>query len=192
MRRMLPFDRRRYPVSLTLSDGAAVVMRPLQAGDQPALEHFFVSLPPDERFLMRDDVLDRSVLLAWVEQADSPRILPVVALLGEEIVANAVVQRHSGPSRSHHAEVRIHVAPRCRNQGLGTAMIRDLAEIAWEAGVERVDFELVKDAQAAAIEAASRAGAYPVGALDGFARDASGADCDLIFYEIQVGAWFQT
>jgi GNAT superfamily N-acetyltransferase len=189
---MAPFDRRRYPRSETLSDGSAVLIRPLHDGDQDALERFFASLPPDERFLMRDDVLDRALLSAWVQQTAVDRILPVVAIAGSEIAANAVLQRHSGPSRSHHAEVRIHVAPAHRNRGLGTMLIRDLAEIAWEAGVEFVDFELVKDVQAAAIEAATRIGAYPAGALEGFARDSEGVDRDLVYYEIRVGAWFQT
>lgn len=180
-----------YPRIVELRDESRVTLRPLASGDAAALADFFARLPAEDRFFMKDDVLDPAVIRRWVEQTDRSRFLPIVAVAGDRIVADATLLRHRGGFRAHQAELRITIDKEYRSRGLGTVMLRELAQIAWDADLEFLEFEMVAGVQDDAIEAVTSIGAFPVGELRGFVRDQDGAERDVVYLRLPLGKWWR-
>ncbi|MGD9935695.1 MAG: N-acetyltransferase family protein [Dehalococcoidia bacterium] len=178
------------PNVLTLRDGTTLTVRPLAGSDAAALSAFMAALPAADRYFMKDDVTDTTTIASWVKNAGRGSSLALLALDGDRVVADAALIRHRGEFRAHHAEVRVSIVPEYRGKGLGTALVRKLAEVAWEADMQFLDFELVAGPQDTAIEAMRSIGAYPVGTLQGFVQDQSGEARDMVFLRLPLGQWF--
>ena len=178
------------PHMLTLRDGTALAVRPLTPDDASALAAFMSALPSADRYYMKDDVTDSATVASWAKNAGGSSSLALLALDGDRVVADAALIRHRGGFRAHHAEVRVSILPEYRGKGLGTSLVRKLAEVAWEADLQFLDFELVAGPQDAAIEAMRSIGAYPVGTLQGFVQDQGGQARDVVFLRLPLGQWF--
>jgi len=179
-----------YPKVLILHDGTKVTVRPLEAGDEGALLDFFLAIPEEERFLLKDDVTSPAVIGEWVQHLDYRRALPLLALVDSKVIADAVLIRRRGGARSHMGEVRIVVAPAYRNRGLGTALIRELCDIAEDAELEKVMFEAVADKEEEAIKAAEWLGFIRIGTIEGGARDQQGHPHDVVLLMMPLGKWY--
>lgn len=147
-----------FPKHLDLADGATVVVRPLRQSDQPALLAFFRAIPEPDRWWLREDVSDPTVIRHWLASLDYDRVLPLVALVGESIVADATLHRRGFGARQRNAEVRMVVAPPYRGLGLAYALLAELCEIAAAAGLARVEAEIAGRAQSGAREAVEQFG----------------------------------
>lgn len=180
-----------YPKEVPLRDGPTVTIRPLEPGDEQQLLDFFLGIPDEERFYLKDDVTSSALIHEWVHNIDYRRALPLVALDGSRIVAEAVLVRRRGNARSHVAEVRFVVAAECRNRGLGTIMIRELCDIADDEELDKVLFEVVADKEPEALEAAEHMGFLRVGAIEGGARDYDGRVHDIITLVMPLGKWYR-
>jgi L-amino acid N-acyltransferase YncA len=180
-----------YPKEITLRDGSRVTVRPLEAGDEDDLLRFFLDLPEDERYFLKDDVTSPEVVRRWTHELNYDRALPLIAINGGHIVAEAVLVRRRGNARSHIGEVRVTVAPEFRSRGLGTDLIRHLCDIADDAGLERVMFEIVADREAEALKAAEWMGFLRVGTIEGGARDPKDHAHDIILLTMPLGKWYQ-
>jgi hypothetical protein len=95
-----------YRQIITLSDGGRVLLRPLTADDRQNLVDLYATLNAEDLRLLRHNVSDPSVIHSWVDNLDYEQVLPVLALVGEQVVGNATLHFHHGPAR-HRAEVRI-------------------------------------------------------------------------------------
>jgi GNAT superfamily N-acetyltransferase len=188
---MAVYAVKRYPRTAQLRDGAEVTLRPMEQGDAAALGDFFHSIPAEERFFLKDDVASPAVIESFVEDLDYDRALPLLALDGGRVVADAVLIRHRGGYRTHKGEIRVVIAPGHRGRGLGVLLMRELADIAWDAELECVEFELIRDVQDEAIAAAEFAGAFTVGSVSEHVKDSHGNLHDLVFLRIPLGKWWQ-
>jgi L-amino acid N-acyltransferase YncA len=185
-------DIRTYARKVTLRNGDAISIRHLQPDDRAALEDFFLHIPEDDRFFLRDDVASPGVVRGWIENMDHSRAIPLVATKGEQIVGEGAVISRKGPARSHVAEIRLVVAPTWRQQGVGTELIRSLCEAASHAGFSAVLFEVAEYGQREAIEAAEEMGFIQIGRLEGGACDRDGHLHDLVTLAMPlVGYWAQ-
>ena len=180
-----------YPKAPSLRDGSRVTIRPLDRSDESALLQFFLTVPEDERYFLKEDVTSPEVIGRWVTDMDYSRALPLVALVDGSIVANAVLIRRRGNSRSHIGEIRLVVAPEWRNRGLGTMLIRELCDIADDGDLEKVLFEVVADVEKEALKAAEWLGFLRVGTIEGAARDQTGQHHDVILLAMPLGKWYQ-
>lgn len=179
-----------YSRNVKLRDGDSITVRALCSGDEDALLAFFLHIPEDERFFLRDDVTSPDVIRQWTKNLDHDRAIPLVATEGRSIIGEGAIVRRQGPARNHVAEIRLSVAPSWRNQGVGTEMIRSLCEVADEAGFDAVLFELVEDSQAEAIKTAEEMGFVSVGRLEGGARDRDGHLHDLVTLAMPLGKYW--
>ena len=50
-----------YPTVYLTTDGAQMTIRPMVPEDQEALLDFFRSIPPEDRFALKDDVTDPKI-----------------------------------------------------------------------------------------------------------------------------------
>ncbi|MFQ5473650.1 MAG: GNAT family N-acetyltransferase [Dehalococcoidia bacterium] len=180
-----------FPKDITLRDGTHVSIRPLEPGDEDGLLAFFLALPDEDRYYLKDDVTSPELIARWIRDLNYDRALPLVAMVDGRVVAEAVLVRRRGNTRSHVGEVRIAVLPDYRNRGLGTSLIRHLCDVADDAGLERVMFEIVADQESEALKAAEWMGFLRVGTIEGGARDQSGHAHDIILLTMPLGKWYQ-
>ena len=131
-----------YPKSTELKDGGQLTIRPLRKEDEKALHKYFLRLPPGDRMCLRDDVTDPKVIESWIFDLDYDHVLPLVALNGDQIVANATVQFNPIGWTKHQGEVRITCDPEYRKKGLATILIENLMLIAADFGLEQLTAEI--------------------------------------------------
>ena len=175
-----------YPKTIRLHDDTQVQLRPLEEGDKLRLLRFFERIPEAERYFLKENVTAPEVVKAWTSNIDFERVIPIVAVVGEEIVADATLHRSRAPARRHIGEFRVVVDPQYREIGLGSRLIRELFEISVELGLYKVVFELVPQREKVAVIAAERSGFREVTTLKGWVRDAWGNYQDLAVLEMPL------
>jgi L-amino acid N-acyltransferase YncA len=180
-----------YPKEFALRDGVVVSIRPLDRDDGGALLHFFLGIPEDERFFLKDDVTSPAVVKEWTGHLNYNRALPIVAVASGQIIGEAVLVRRRGNARSHVGELRVTVAPAWRDKGLGTALIRELCDIANDAELDKVLFEVVDDCESKASEAARAIGFVTAGKVEGGARDIDGHLHDITILAMPLGKYYE-
>lgn len=178
-----------YPRKMALRDGTEVVIKPMTQKDGEALLEFFKRVPERERFYLKEDVTSPKVIGRWAGELDYDRALPLLAWVGNKIVADGTLHRKRAGSRKHLGEIRVVVDSQYRNRGIGTRMMQELVEVAYENDLERVYFELVADEEDDAIKAASFAGFSRLATLPNFVRDISGRVHDLVVMELLLSRW---
>jgi L-amino acid N-acyltransferase YncA len=180
-----------YPKEVRLVDGTSVTMKPLVPDDAEALLKFFLKVPPEDRRYLKEDVTSPRVIQRWAHEVDYDRALPLLAWAGRRIVADGTLHRTRTLARRHVGEVRILVDPEYRNRGLGTAILRELAGIANENGLERLVLQAVAEKEEAAIKAAEYVGFVRLAVLPGHAKDLDGRLRDIVVLEMPLGKWFE-
>lgn len=180
-----------FPKETSLRDGTKLTVRPLEDGDAELLLRYFLELPEEDRYFLKDEVTSPALIERWTSEINYDRALPLIALEDGRIVAEAVLVRRRGNARSHIGEVRVTVLPEFRSRGLGTALIRHLCDIADDCGLERVMFEIVADKEMEALKAAEWMGFLRIGTIEGGARDQQGHAHDIILLTMPLGKWYQ-
>lgn len=176
-----------YPKTTILRDGTEVVMRPLGKEDDSRLLGFFKRIPEEERYYLKEDVVSPEVIQSWCDNIDFNRVIPIVALVENEIVADASLHRSRAMARSHFGELRIVVDPAYREAGLGRRLIKELLDIAVDLRLSATTFELVAKHEDLAISAARSMGFQVTATLRERIRDFCGDPRDLVIMEFPVG-----
>jgi L-amino acid N-acyltransferase YncA len=179
-----------YPKLVPLRDGKEVTVRPMTPRDEGTLLDFFLRLPEEDRFYLKDDVTAPGVIAGWVRDLDYERVLPLLALQKDRIVGDATLHRRRGGARRHMGEVRVTVDPALRGRGLGTALLHELIDYASQVGLDTLVFELIEEAQDDAIDAARRAGFLVAARLANHVKDMQGKPHDLLIMSRLLGKWY--
>src|ERR1700760_3661702 len=95
-------------------------IRPIEAGDSPALSAFFERIPESDRTFLKEDVGDPRVLAEWV-QPDTGRTIAVE----DHVVVGALAVVPLVGWSSHVGEVRLVVDPDQRGRGIGRRLPRE-------------------------------------------------------------------
>jgi L-amino acid N-acyltransferase YncA len=148
-------------------------------------------VPEDERHFLKDDVTSPKVIGRWTSEPDYDRALPLVALEGDRIVANAVLMRSRHGAYRAVASLRVVVDPSARQRGLGTALMKELCDIAADAELERVTAEFVAGVQDDAIGAAERLGFIRAATIHELLRDQHGRPHDVTVMSLPLGKWYE-
>jgi L-amino acid N-acyltransferase YncA len=180
-----------YPKTATLRDGSAVTLRPLCDSDVQALSEFFSRIPEDERFFLKDDVSSPKVIGRWTGNLNYDRALPLVAVVDRRIVGEAVLVRSRHGAYRSVAGLRVVVAPDARQRGLGTALMKELCDVAADAELERVTAEFVVGVQDDAIGAAERLGFLRAATIHELLRDQHGRPHDVAILSLPLGKWYE-
>jgi L-amino acid N-acyltransferase YncA len=179
-----------YPTVFSASGGSPITIRAMIPGDRDAVLEFFRRIPADERMYFSEDVASPEVVTHWAERLDYRRALPLLAVVGDTVVATATLHHDSSPGHEHIRAVRIVVDPSQRNRGLGRFLLKRLVDIAKreDHALEKVVLEVVADAGAAAQRAARAVGFVPVSDLSAYVRYYGGNPHDVILLEVPVHA----
>lgn len=127
---------------MILRDGAALRLRSPRPDDEPAIRAFFDAMSFENRYLRfhgagRTDLISRAYATA-----DGDARMPLLAHLGERVVAVAGYDRLNDPGA---AEVAFAVADDLHGRGLATRMLEQLADIAAQRGITRFDAEVLAE-----------------------------------------------
>ena len=139
----------KYPSAVTLRDNLKVTLRPLEASDEKAFHEFFVTVPETERLLFKHRVTDPQVIRDWVQRIDYGKILPLLAFADDRIIADASLHQQLAGWKRHIGRISIVVHPNYRGRGLARSLVRELIDIARDAGLEKLEAEFLGEQEAA-------------------------------------------
>jgi len=175
----------RYPQEVTLKDGTDLLLRTMNKQDERALMDFFESLEDPDRLYLRNDVSNYRVVREWFINLNYSKVLPLLAVHGDQIVANATLHRKPFGWMRHVGEIRIVVSPNFRKRGLARTMFTELIQTAAEAGLDKLTAEMAAS-QNDAIEVFRKMGFKDEITLKGYIKDARGIVHDLLIMTLDI------
>lgn len=168
---------RRYPKVFA----AGLVVRPMEASDEPALLAFFKRVPVDERQLFQEEVTQPAVIRGWIDDPDHGRVLHLLAVRGAQIVAHATLRRDVGGWARHLGRMRLTIDPDCRRQGLARRLALEFMALAKPLGLAILKAEVL-DVQKPAMLFFEAMGFLGVATLPQHAIDLDGRVHDMRVY----------
>jgi L-amino acid N-acyltransferase YncA len=160
-------------------------LRPFVTTDEAELLAFYNRIPVGERQLFNEDVTRASVIRGWIRNTDFDRVLPIVALEGRRIVANVSLHLNRRSWSRHVAKIRMTLDPEVRGRGIGTAIIRELIDLAPALKVAILQGEIL-DAEVEGRRFFEKVGFQCIASLPQHAIDLSGRVHDLLLYAYTV------
>src|SRR5579859_4458215 len=130
-----------YPKTVTIKGSLETTLRPLESSDEKAFHEFFLRVPETERVLFKHRVTEPQVIRDWCQRIDYGKILPLLAIADGRIVADASLHQQLGGWKRHIGRISIVVHPDYRGRGLARALVRELIDIARDAGLEKLEAE---------------------------------------------------
>jgi GNAT superfamily N-acetyltransferase len=141
----------RFPQEAVLRDGKKLLIRPFTGRDTAAVHEFFLSLPTEVRRFAWDRITDRNLVESWGLNIDYSKVLPLIALDGNRVVADASLHRRErGPLRLV-GRIKWLMDPAYRGLGLGTTLVNDFIAIAREGGLHFLTCMLIADDESDAV-----------------------------------------
>lgn len=175
----------RFPQIAVLRDGKKLLIRPFANHDTDGLYEFFQGLPDETRKFAWDDITNRALIERWAQRIDYSKVLPLLALEGSAIVADATLhRRNSGPLR-HVGRIKWLIGENYRGQGLGTTLVNQFITIAREDGLRRLTCMLIGEAEADAIRTLSELG-FDRYVIPGYGADPEGQAHDMVKLVLQL------
>ncbi len=163
-----------YPKEAILRDGTVATLRPLREDDTAELYKFFSSLSKKARTFLYDDVTDRTVVERWTKNINYALVLPILAVIDGQIVADATLhKRNYGPLR-HIGRIRIAVREDYRGKGIGTLLTNEITSIAKESNLKVLSCMLAEKGEKDAIEAMAVLGFEKATVIPNYAMDIDG------------------
>lgn len=162
-----------YPKQMTLRGGQSVLIRPLEKGDFERLRAFFQALPAESRIYSRHDLTDPAVIRQWTEHIDLSRVIPLVVLAGNALVADGTLHISNHGWMQHVGHIRLAIAPSHQGIGLGTLIARELVSLAHDRGLEKLQADVI-ESNAAVVRLFERVGFEKVAVLKDMVKDQNG------------------
>ncbi len=167
-----------YPKQAKLKDGSVVVLKPFEKKDKDALYTFFQRLPEADRLFLKDDVADPATVERWAAELNYDRVYPILAWVGNDVVADATLHKNLGGWMKHVGTIRIVVARDFHRKGLGSLLANELFLHALKSGLEKIVAE-VMDSQHGAARVFEKLGFRHEATFRGHVRDQIGVRHDL-------------
>jgi len=169
----------------TLKDGTKVVVRDLTRDDLDRMMKFYQSLPEEDRKYLRVDVTNRNTVEKRIKASESDDIVRIIALLGDEVIADGALELTREEWRKHQGELRVIVDNNNRHKGLGLIIMRELYNIAVEKKVELIIAKMMRP-QVAARTICRKLGFREELMIPDYVRDQKGETQDLIIMACDI------
>lgn len=181
----LEFALQKFPKEIKLKDGSKCRLRPLRKDDEKEFHAFFQAIPERERMFIKHRVTDPAVIRDWCHNIDLGRNLPLLAIMGGEIVADATLHQQLGGWRRHIGRVSVLVHPKFRNRGLARALVAEIIQIARDNGLEKVEAEFIGE-QDAAVKMFALLGFSQLVRLEDYVKDMQAISHDYILMGLDL------
>jgi RimJ/RimL family protein N-acetyltransferase len=139
---MIDIALEKYPVSLKLRDGTAVVVRPLAKRDEARLHKFFLAVPEEERLFIKQPIFGRDMFRDWCRHPDFERNLPLLMLQGTKVIGEATLHQRIGGWKRHIGLISVLTHPEYRGRDVAKILVAELVQIARVLGVRKLEAEL--------------------------------------------------
>lgn len=180
-----PDPRAAYPRAVRLSNGAAIQLRLMTAGDADRILAFARALPADDLLFLRTDITDPGVVAQWVRNLDAGRTITVLAEAAGDLAGYASLHYSEINWQRHLGEIRLQAGARFRSQGLGRALAGEVFGIARGLKLRKLVAQMTTD-QRGAIATFERLGFRPEALLQDFVMDRAGRTRDLMVMAYDV------
>jgi len=132
-----------YPKELELKSGLSFRLRPLTAQDETSFWEFFQAVPTEERLLIKHHVHQREVVSAWCQEIDFSRNLPLLAMVGDQVIGACTLHQQLGGWKRHIGRISVFIHPLFRERGLAKALVQETVGLAQRIGVEKLEAEFI-------------------------------------------------
>ena len=169
----------RFPQEVVLRDGRRVLIRPFNANDTDSLFEFFQRLPTDVRRFAWDNIEDCSLIESWGRNIDYTKALPLIAINGHSIVADATLHcRDRGPLRLV-GRIKWLIDPDYRGQGLGLTLVNNFISIARDYGLRHLSCMPISELEEDASQTLTELG-FERYEIPGYGADPDGRPYDMV------------
>lgn len=175
----------RFPSEAVLRDGKRLLIRPFQKDDAQGLLKFFQGLPADMRRFAWDDITDPELVQEWGNNLDYAKVMPLLALDGKRIVADATLHRRKGSPLRLVGRIKWLIDPEYRGRGLGTILINDFIHIGREHGLRHLTCMLITDLEADAVKTLEGLG-FKGTVVPGYGTDPDGNQHDMTLMTLKL------
>ena len=127
-----------YPKEVFLQDGFRCILRPMNRDDQDALYRYFIAFSEEDWRYLRNDATSRILIEKWVRELNYEKVLPILAVNENKILANATLHKETFGWGRHIGEIRITVAAEFQQRGLGSLLLEELSKLALKVNLEKL------------------------------------------------------
>lgn len=124
-----------------LEEGAEIIIRPLVEEDKEKFIEFFDRFDEREVRYLADNIKDTEMVKKWIEELDYTRVLPLIALHNDKVVASVAMRFDPRERRSHVAVLSILLDRNYKEKGIIVGMTSACDKIARSVGVEKLKIE---------------------------------------------------
>lgn len=168
-----------------LKDSTKVAIRNLTIDDLDKLMKFYCSLPQEDRKYLRVDVTNRNIVKQRIKSAELGNVVRIIAVHGDDIVADGALEIAAEEWRKHQGELRIIVAKKFQHKGLGMIMMRELYFLAVQKKVEKIIVKMMRP-QIAARTICRKLGFREELLIPDYVRDLTGKTQDLVIMTCEI------
>jgi len=140
----MPEQLQKFREIVTLADGARILLRPMIREDHDLLSELYSSINSDDLRYFRHNVKDPMVLKEWSANLDYGKVIPLLALVKDQLVGNATLHFGEGPRR-HIGEIRLFLKRDFRKRGLGMKMLKAIIDIGRRQGLHILIAEVIAE-----------------------------------------------
>jgi GNAT superfamily N-acetyltransferase len=178
-------ELQQFPKEITLKDGSKCKLRPLRKDDEKNFHEFFQAVPEGERMFIKHRVTEPQVIRDWCQNIDLGRNLPLLAFVDGKIVGDATLHQQQGGWKRHIGRVSVLVLPKYRGRGLARALVTEIADLARDVGLKKVEAEFIGE-QEAAIKMFALLGFSNLVRLENYVKDMQAIDHDYILMGLEL------
>jgi GNAT superfamily N-acetyltransferase len=181
----IELELQEFPKNVKLKDGKKATLRPLAKTDEKDFHKLFQAIPEGERMFIKHRVTDLKVIRDWCRNIDYGRNLPIVAIMGGKIVGCGTLHQQLGGWKRHVGRVSVLVHPDYRGRGLARRLIQEIADIARQAGLEKIEAEFIGE-QEAAVHMFAMLGFSQLMRLNDYVKDMQAISHDYILMGLEL------
>ena len=178
-------ELQQFPKEITLKDGSKCKLRPLRKDDEKNFHEFFQAVPEGERMFIKHRVTEPQVIRDWCQNIDLGRNLPLLAFMDGKIVGDATLHQQQGGWKRHIGRVSVLVRPKYRGRGLARALVTEIADLARDVGLKKVEAEFIGE-QEGAIKMFALLGFSNLVRLENYVKDMQAIDHDYILMGLEL------
>lgn len=182
---MIEIALEKFPISLKLRDGTAVVVRPLGTRDEAKLHNFFLAVPEEERLFIKKPIYERKLFREWSRRPDFERNLPLLMLHGNKIIGEATLHQRIGGWKRHIGLISVLTHPGYRGRDVAKILVAEQVQIAQSLGLRKLEAELNGERKVA-IRALEEIGFTRLLCLEDYVLDMHAIPHDLIMMSMNL------
>ena len=135
-----------YRKFVTLKNGKRLMFRFLNEQDRDGLLQMFGEAPDEDIRFLKQDVKDQKLVNHWMDHLNYRRVLPLVAvdMDNNRLVSDATLHRGKHAAK-HIGEIRIFVSRAYRNLGLGSLILEEMINLAFQENLQWLKAEIIAD-----------------------------------------------